>query len=121
MRNRFSGGDAGLDTRITPNQIVRVRRGIRWGLLRNYFVSCYSVSFQGISFQGLASFRQRGLIIFALAEFEEQRDDGVQDDALRGQQFSHVEYELLGRNAFAVLVLLLERSDRQLPFGGGLH
>src|SRR5687767_5066503 len=58
---------------------------------------------------------------FGVAELDEQRDDGVEDDALGGEQFTHVANELLGRHAFALFVFLLKGSDGQLPLGGGLH
>lgn len=54
-------------------------------------------------------------------EFHEQRDDGVKDDSLGCQEFSHVENKLLGRDVLTHFVFLLKCRDRQLPFGSGLH
>lgn len=56
-----------------------------------------------------------------MTELDEQGDDRIQHDPLSGQQFSHVQNELFRRNAYALPVLLLQRRDGQLSFGGGSH
>src|SRR5205085_2280082 len=58
---------------------------------------------------------------FAVPELYEQGNDRVQHHPFRGQQFPHVQDQLLGRDAFALLVLPLERRHRQLALGGGSH
>src|SRR6476646_6198540 len=62
-----------------------------------------------------------GLALVTMAELHEQRDDGVENDALGGQELAHVENKLFGGHAFTFLILFLKRRNRQLPLSGGFH
>ena len=62
-----------------------------------------------------------GRVGWGLAELEEERDDGVEDDALGGEQFAHVANELFGGDVGACGVLPLQRGDGKLALGGGFH
>lgn len=54
-------------------------------------------------------------------EFHKERDDGIQDDPLCGEEFSHIENELFGRNVVAFFVFLLKSGDCQLALAGCFH
>jgi hypothetical protein len=56
-----------------------------------------------------------------VSEFDEQRDDGVQNDSLGSQHLTHIANQLLRRNVIACLIFFLKRGNGQLPFGGSLY